>query len=137
MSDWKEEQKAYTKLAWKITAAIAVFLVAMMWVWPMYRVWQRTLAGEAQLREAEWNRQIAVREAQATLESAVHLADAEIERARGVSEANRIIAEGLGGPNGYLSYLWVQALHDDDNAVIYVPTEAQLPILEATRGIVP
>jgi hypothetical protein len=112
---------------------VVILLLLPFWVWPQYRVWQKELAGEAQLREAEWNRQIAVREAQATLESAVHLANAEIERARGVAEANRIIAAGLGGPQGYLQYLWIQTVKDSD--LIYVPTEAQLPLLEAGRFV--
>lgn len=105
----------------------------LFWGWPTYRVWQREMSGQAELKEAEWNRQIAVREAEAVLESAVHLADAEIERARGVAEANRIIAQGLGGPEGYLHYLWVQTLAESGNQIIYVPTEAQLPLLEAGR----
>jgi len=32
-----------------------------------------------------------------------------------------------------LTYLWIQALYDESNSVIYVPTEANMPILEATR----
>lgn len=116
-----------------LTILVLLAVGVAMWGWPTYRVWQREMAGQAQLREAEWNRQIAVREAQATLESAAHLADAEIERARGVAEANRIIAMGLGGPEGYLHYLWVQTLAESGNQIIYVPTEAQLPLLEAGR----
>lgn len=118
--------------------AVVVFIIIGlttlgMWGIPKYRVWQKELAGQAQLKEAEWNRQIAVLEAHATFESAQHLANAEIERARGVAESNLIIAEGLGGPEGYLRYLWVQALRDGDHATIYIPTEAQLPLLEAGR----
>lgn len=59
--------------------------------------------------------------------------DAEIEvaRAKGVSEANKIIANSI--TPEYIRYLWVQALSDETNQVIYVPTEANLPILEASR----
>lgn len=35
----------------------------------------------------------------------------------------------------YIQYLWVQGLHDGSSEVIYVPTEANLPVLEATRGL--
>lgn len=63
------------------------------------------------------------------------LADAEIIRATGASESNRIIAEGLGGPEGYLRYLWIQSLENNKANVIYVPTEAGLPILEAGRAL--
>lgn len=59
--------------------------------------------------------------------------DAEIEvaRAKGVSEANKIIADSIS--EEYIQYLWVQGLNDGSSEVIYVPTEANLPILEATR----
>ncbi|UCF13226.1 MAG: hypothetical protein JSW06_02935 [Thermoplasmatales archaeon] len=43
------------------------------------------------MKEADWNRQIAIREAEAKRESAKALADAEIIRAKGVAEANEII----------------------------------------------
>jgi len=101
--------------------------------YPYYNVWEQGLAGEAELKRAEQNRQIAIEEAAAKKESAQLLADAEVIRARGVKEANEIIAEGLGGPQGYLRYLYIQALEDTKNQVIYLPTEAGLPILEAKR----
>lgn len=98
---------------------------------PQYKVWSRELSGKAQLREAEWSRKIAIQEAQAKLESAQHLADAEIERARGVAEANAIIGESLKGNEAYLRYLWISGLQDGSSEVIYIPTEANMPLLEA------
>ncbi len=83
------------------------------------------------------DRQIRVQEAEAFRDSAVYLAEAEVLRAEGVYEANIIIADGLGGPEGYLRYLFIQALENNDQDLIYVPTEANLPILEATRTIAP
>lgn len=102
---------------------------------PLYLVWQKGLSGKAQLAEAEWNRQILIQEANAKREAAVALADAEIERAKGVAEANRIIGDSLKGNDAYLRYLWIQGLQDGSSEVIYVPTEGQLPILEATRNL--
>ena len=52
-----------------------------------------------------------------------------------MAEANAIVAEGLGGPEGYLRYLWIQSLGENGQDVIYIPTEAGLPILEASRHI--
>ncbi|MBU2639113.1 MAG: membrane protease subunit [Nanoarchaeota archaeon] len=118
-----------------ITVIVAVFLTALLVGVPQYRVWQKGLAGKAQLAEAEWNRQIAITEALAKKEAAIALADAEIERARGVAEANKIIGESLKNNDAYLRYLWVQGLQDGTSEVIYVPTEANLPILEATRNM--
>lgn len=101
-------------------------------VQPMYRVYSAGKDGEAKLKEAESSRQIAVLEAKAKHEAAQQLAFAEIERAKGVAEANRIIGEGLKGNHEYLVYLWIHELANAGH-VIYVPTEANLPILEAGR----
>ena len=113
-----------------IIATIIVGIAAIMIILPLYNVWSKELAGKAQLKEAEWNRQIAVQEAQARKESAILDAQAEIERAKGVREANEIIAGSLKGNEEYLRYLWIDRVAGSEN-VIYVPTEASLPILEA------
>jgi len=97
------------------------------------RVWNAETAGRAQLAEAGSNRQIAVLEAQARRDSAEMDSEAEITRARGLAEANRIVANSLGGPEGYLRYLYIQKLAQSQNQIIYVPTEAGLPVLEAGR----
>lgn len=98
-----------------------------------YDVWAEGKAGEAELARAESNRQIKTLEARAQMESAKHLADAEVIRAKGVAEANRIIGDSLKGNESYLRYLWIHGLADGKNQVIYVPTEGNLPILEANR----
>jgi hypothetical protein len=103
---------------------------------PVYNVWERGLAGQAELSQAEANRQIKIREAKSTEEAAKHLAAAEIERAKGVAEANRIIGESLKNNEDYLRYLWIHNLESAEAkgaTIIYVPTEANLPILEAQR----
>ena len=97
------------------------------------RVWNAETAGEAELAQAGQNRKIAVLEAQAKLDSAKLHASAEIERAKGVAAANKIVADGLGGPEGYLRYLYIQNLEQSKGQIIYVPTEAGLPILEAGK----
>ncbi|MEM6266861.1 MAG: membrane protease subunit [Pseudomonadota bacterium] len=97
------------------------------------RVWNAETAGEAELAQARQNRQIATLEAEAKLESAKLLAKAEIERAKGVAEANRIVADGLGGPEGYLRYLYIENLSQSQGQIIYVPTEGGLPVLEAGK----
>ena len=107
---------------------IVILLVAIwMFTYPKYRVWQQGLEGEAELKRAEQNRKIAVQEA------AKSLADAEIIRAQGVAKANEIIGGSLKGNEEYLRYLWIDNLEKGNNSVIYVPTEAGLPILEANR----
>ena len=100
---------------------------------PIYGVWSARKAGEAELAQADQNRQIAVAQARAKAESAHFLAEAEITRAEGVARANEIIGKSLRGNEEYLRYLWINGLEQNKNAVIYVPTEASLPILEAGR----
>lgn len=119
-----------------LCVVFALCIIALgMFVFPKYGVWQKELSGKAQLKEAEWNRQITIKEAEAKYESAKSLAQAEVERAKGVAEANAIIGKSLKGNESYLRYLWIQGLHDGSSEVIYVPTEANLPILEATRNV--
>ena len=127
-------EKRNTVIILSVVMSVLLF-ISLFFIWPQYRVWQRELAGKAELAEANWNRQIAVQEAQAKMDSAVHLAKAEVERAKGVAEANTIIGESLKGNESYLRYLWIQGLQDGSSEIIYVPTEANLPILEATRNL--
>jgi len=112
---------------------IVLFIGALLWAIPQYKVWTQELNGKAMFKEAEWSRQIAVEEARAKKESAILEAEAEVERAKGVAEANDIVAGSLEGNEEYLRYLWINGLQTNEMQVIYVPTEAGLPILEAGR----
>ncbi|MGK6354889.1 membrane protease subunit [Sphingomonas sp. DT-207] len=111
----------------------AVALLAIMFGYPQYRVYSQRLAGEAALAEAQSSRQVAILEARAKKESAIALAEAEVIRARGAAQANAILQNSLGGPEGYLRYLQIQALETSRASLIYVPTEAGLPVTEARR----
>lgn len=117
-----------------VIGVLLVFLIlSVAFGYPVYRVWSQEKRGEADLREAEWNRQISIKEAEANLESEKLNAQAEIERAKGVAESNKIIGEGLKDNEEYIKYLWVKGLTDGSSEVIYVPTEANIPIIEAGR----
>lgn len=100
---------------------------------PTYNVYSQQMSGKAKLAEAQSSRQVAVLEARAKQESALSLAAAEVTRAKGAAEANHILQNSLGGPEGYLRYLQIQALQDTNAKMIYVPTESGLPITEASR----
>jgi len=120
-------------------AVTSVFFVCLLagglWGCPTYNVWNSEMSGKAELAKADQNREILVRTAKAKTDSARYEAQAEIERARGIAEANKIVADSLGGPEGYLRWLWINAMKEgkDGNTVVYVPTESGLPILEADR----
>jgi regulator of protease activity HflC (stomatin/prohibitin superfamily) len=59
--------------------------------------------------------------------------DAEIEvaRAEGVAQSNKIISESIN--EKYLRYRWIEGLQRSQVQVVYVPTEANIPIMEAGR----
>lgn len=135
MSDSRGEAGVLVGCGAVVVVLLMVGVASLWWIMPIYRVWEQGKAGEARLAEAESSRKIAVAEAQAKMDAAKLLANAEIERAKGVAEANKIIGESLKGHDEYLRYLWIHNLESGNNAVIYVPTEAGLPILEAGRQV--
>lgn len=123
-----------------IAGAIAILMIVIVGgglgscaAYNSIRVWNAETAGEAELAQATSNRRIRVLEAQAKMDSAQLESQAEVARAKGVAEANKIVANGLGGPEGYLRYLYIQNLEQSKGQIIYVPTEGGLPILEAGR----
>ena len=117
-----------------LSAALGLFLLGLaMYGLPQYRVYSQRLSGEAALAEAQSSRQVAILEARAKKESAISLAEAEIIRAEGAAKANAILQNSLGGPEGYLRYLQIQALESSRASLIYVPTEGGLPVTESRR----
>ena len=135
---WAESKMIRWGVRWA-ASVVVVLLAGGLYGCPKYEVWQQGLKGEAELNRAQQNRKIAVNEAEAKRDAAKMLAQAEVERAHGVAEANKIIGEGLRGHEEYLRYLWLMGLEHVANSpngstVIYVPTEANLPILEAGRA---
>lgn len=128
MNEDKTNYAVYILVVLVILLAIAGLFLG----WPVYRVWSREKAGQAQLAEARWSRKIQIEEAQANLESEKLNAQSEIERAKGAAEAIKI--EGGTLTEDYIRYLWVRQQGNLNNkTVIYLPTEAGLPILEANR----
>lgn len=113
------------------------FVAGGMYGCKKYKVWAKEMDGKAALAEAEWSKQTAVEAAKARFESSKLDARAEVERAKGVAEANEIIGVSLKDNEAYLRYLWIQGLHDGSSETIYIPTEGNLPILEATRRAMP
>lgn len=119
-----------------------IFLV--MWGVPKYRIYKQDLRGQADLREQEWAKKILVEEAKAKKESAVLLAQArvemakgealaEVERSKGAAKSIEIVGNSLTDKDDYLRYLFLQGLHDGNSEVIYIPTEAGMPIMEAGK----
>lgn len=124
-----------SKLIFSVTFSIIVaigIIVGLFFGIPYYNVWQQEMSGRAEFAKAEQNRKIKIEEAKANLEAEKLNAQAEIERAKGAAEAIRI-ENGSLTPT-YIQYLWVrQQSNLGDKTVIYIPTETNLPILEAGR----
>lgn len=142
---YEEEQVRANKVIRNWIVGVVLFIIVLigisMAVMPKYRIYRQDLQGQANLRQQEWEKKILVEQANAENESATlqaeatikqetAKAEAEIIRAKGVAQANLIIADSLKGNESYLRYLWIDKIGDNPN-VIYVPTEAGLPILEA------
>lgn len=110
---------------------VLLFTAAILGGCPTYGVYRSRLAGEAELAQANYSKQVAVQTSLAKRDAAIYEAQAEVERAKGVAQANKIIGDSLKNNEEYLRYLFVNNLEHTQNQVIYVPTESQLPILEA------
>jgi len=81
--------------------------------------------------EAKLTAEQRVQQKQFELEQARKEAEIEVARAEGAAKAQRIIRETLS--DSYLQYLWIQTLNENPN-VIYVATEANLPIFKSVAG---
>lgn len=105
---------------------------------PQYNVYEQRMSGEAELAKAQYSKQVAVQTSQSKLDAAKLEAQTDVTRAEGVAKANKILADGLGGPEGYLRWKYIQMLEDtaqsSSKTIIYVPTEGAMPILEAGRA---
>lgn len=117
---------------------VVVILICLgLYGCPQYNVYSSRMAGEAELAQSQYSKQVAVQTAQAKLDAASLEAKTDVVRAEGVAKANAILAESLGGPEGYLRWKYIEMLETTANSahqsVIYVPTEAGLPILEAGK----
>lgn len=113
----------------------AIFVIGLgMYGCPQYNVYSANLTGKAELARAEQNRQIQIAQSRAKADAAQYEMQAEITRAKGVAQANKIIGDSLKNNEEYLRYLWINGLEQNKNqTVVYIPTEANLPILEAGR----
>jgi len=121
------------KVGLSIVVAVPLFIGSCMYGMPMYNVYHQKMEGEAELAKANFSKQVMVQEAQAKMDAATMLANAEVERAKGVAKANQIIGDSLKNNEDYLRYLFVNNLEHTQNQVIYIPTEANLPILERRK----
>lgn len=108
-----------------------VIMGGLLFAFPQYNVWTKTLNGKALLQEAEYTRQVAVLEAQAKLDSATKLKEVRVIEAQGIAESNTIIGASLKNNPEYLTFLQIQNIQEGaekGNKVYFVsPGQAGLP----------
>ncbi len=119
-----------------ITTLIVGLILGLMIGIPKYNVWRSKIAiqtemnnGRAEMAKAEQNRLIIIEEARANLEAQRLNSEAEVVRAEGMAKSIAIEDGKL--TKQYIHYLWVRNIDKMDGDKIYIPTEANLPILEA------
>lgn len=125
------------KISFLATVLVAICLTSCGW----YNDYSRDQdfkdaqnKGASELAHAKSSKEVAVSEAKAKLEAAEMLAAADTVRAHGVARSNEIIGASLQNNEAYLHWLWIDNIEKNPNAIIYVPTEANLPILEAGKS---
>lgn len=115
-----------------------LFSVGAIFTWavflrPTWSVWASKKEGEASLEQANFEEQIQIAKARARLNAAEMNKKAEIVEAEAVANSIGTIGDALRKNEGYLRWQWIKMMDRTENATIYVPTEANLPILEAMR----
>lgn len=109
--------------------AVFVFIIFLffLFAWPQYKVWQQGMAGQAQLSKAQQSKQIAIETAKAELESAKLRAEAIKVMGKAAQEYPEYRQQEFIGAFG-------EALREGNiNQIVYVPTEANIPVLEAGK----
>lgn len=119
----------------------ALLIIGIIWglnaLADVYGVWAAHKKGQADLARAQNEQQIQVAQAQGRLQAADLNKQAEIIDAEAVSKSVEIIGKALHDNHGYLQWKWIHMMEDTENATIYIPTEASLPILEAGKRNTP
>lgn len=110
-----------------VIALILTLIVGGCMGYPQYNVYSNRLEGEANLAKADSQKRILVTQAQAEKDAAVLRAD-----------AIKIVGQAAKDFPEYRQQEFIgsfaDALHEGKiNQIIYVPTEANIPIIEASK----
>lgn len=115
-----------------------IVVVVISWVlfgYQHWKVWSAHQSGLADLTKAKNEQQIQIAKAQSRLDAAQLNKQAAVVEAEAVAAQIMSIGTQLQSHDLYLRWQWIKMMEDGNHGakVIYVPTEANLPILEATR----
>lgn len=106
---------------------IVVTSILLLWGYQHFKVFSAEMSGKAKLIEAEQSRKVIIEQAKAELEAAQMTAD-----------AISIVGEVASKYPEYRQQMFIQGFSEalkegKINQIIYVPTEASIPILEAGK----
>lgn len=110
---------------------VGAVIIAALAAFPIYRVWASQKAGQADLAAAQYEQQIQIATAKGRFDAAELNKKAAIIEAEAVCEQIKIIGENLKQHDLYLRWQWIEMMKHRAGETIYVPTEANLPILAA------
>jgi hypothetical protein len=131
--------RPWINLAIKITGGIVVGIILIVLTFkaigPQLNLYRANTEKQAVIADQRAQSEAAEFAAKSAVTQAAAKADAMVIEAKGLAESQQIIASTL--TPEYIRYLYIKALEGNPNQVIYVPTEAGLPILEAGRGATP
>lgn len=110
-----------------VIVSVVMAVGLMMWILPTWNVWRQGLSGEAALKKAQQTRQIIVEQAKAEKEAAQMRAEATAIVGKAAQEYPEYRQQEFIGA-------FAQALESGTiSQIIYVPTEANIPIMEAGK----
>lgn len=128
----------FTLIWLPIAVTFSILLLWILFGYPHWRVWAAHQRGQADLAQAKNEQQIQIATAQSRLAAAELNKQAAIIEAQAVAAQVKEIGTELSHHDLYLRWQWIKMMEDTlktgtESQVIYVPTEANLPILEAQR----
>lgn len=108
-----------------VIVILGAIITSLMWGIPTYKVWSQEMSGKAKLAEATQSRKILVEQARAEKESAILRADAIKIMGKAAQDYPEYRQQEFIGAFG-------EAVKSGKiDQIIYVPTEANIPITEA------
>ena len=105
--------------------SLVLFCLILMWGLPIYNVWRQGLVGQASLQRAEQEKKIIIEQARAEVESAKL-------RAEAITLIGKVAKEFPEYRQQEFIRSFGEAMENGRiEKIIYVPTEANIPIIEA------
>jgi hypothetical protein len=114
-----------------VAFCIALWLLIGL-VGPQLRLYKANTEKKAAIAEARARADAAEYEAERAVEIATAEAEADRVRAEGIADAQAAIDQTL--TSEYIQWYFIDRLDDVEGQIIYVPTEAGVPIPEAGRA---